>query len=324
MPPKRSSNRFLTRSFPSLLLAILLAGCARLGALSPSPASVEVSPTQAATGTPTLKPRYGDAGHTDLLGPPTLSATPSASPIPTTPTASPTPFPITFEAPTSEPGPPEAVIQIQSPGPLSRLISPFNVRALVPPGAGGRIRVDLNGEDGRLLVRKVLQFSAAPGRKVLLLTELDFEIAAVAETGRLSISVDDAAGRTTDLASVDLILLNGGISDPNPPGDFLAPLVIEEPPEETLIEGGQLVVTGLARPAGDQPLKVELIDGRNVIIGERLVAVAEGPAGEHRPFATEITYRVDETTRALLVVRERGERIPGTTQLVSIEVILAP
>jgi hypothetical protein len=175
-----------------------------------------------------------------------------------------------------------------------------------------------------LLVRKVLQFSASPGRKVLLLTELDFEISAVAEVGRLSISVDDTAGRITDLASVDLILLGSGVPDLNPAGDLLAPLVIDEPPPETVLEGGQLVVTGLARPASAQPLKVELIDGRNVIIGERLVAVAEGPAGEHRPFATEVTYRVEEITRALLVVRERGDRIPGTTQLISIEVILAP
>ena len=306
-----------------MLLAVLLAGCARLAALNPSPTAPEALPTQEATGTPTVE-LPTPTQHNPTSPPPALSATPSPSPVPTTPTTTPTPFPITFEAPTPEPGPPEAAIQIQSPGPLSRIVSPFNVRALVAPGSGGRIRVDLNGEDGRLLVRKVLQFSASPSRQVLLLTELDFEISAVAETGRLSISVDDAAGRTTDLASVDLILLSSGVPDQNPSGDLLAPLVIDEPAPETVIEGGQLVITGLARPASTQPLKVELIDRRNVIIGERLVAVAEGPAGEHRPFATEVTYRVEEVTRALLVVRERGDRIPGTTQLVSVEVILAP
>ncbi len=321
MPSNPTSQRLITRLFPFIFLTLLLAGCARLEVLSPSP---EVLPTRLDTVTPTLELPTATVETPSAPALPTHSATTTPGPIPTTPTVSPTPFPITFEAPTPEPGPPEAVIQILSPGPLSRVVSPFNVRAFVPPGAGGRIQVDLNGEDGRLLLRNVLQYSASPGRKVLLLTEIDFEIAAVAETGRLTISVDDAAGRTTDLASVDLILLSSGISDLNPPGDLLAPLVIEEPPAETRIEGGQLVVTGLARPASDQPLKVELIDGRNVIIGERLVAVAEGPAGEHRPFATELTYRVEETTRALLVIRERGERIPGTTHLVSLEIILAP
>ncbi len=322
MSPNRSSRHSLTRAF--LILAIFVVGCARLPGAIPPLDETETLPAQTATPAPTLEdPSPTVPAPTDMPSP-TGTATPSATPLPVSPTTTATPFPITFEAPTPEPGPPEAEIQIQSPGPLSKLVSPFNVRALLAPGAGGRIRVDLNGEDGRLLVRKLLQFSASPGRKVLVLTELDFEISAVAETGRLSISVDDAAGRTTDLASVDLILLSTGVPDVNPAGDLLAPLVIEEPAAETTIEGGKLVVTGLARPASAQPLKIELIDGRNVIIGERLVAVAEGPAGEHRPFATEITYRVEETTPALLVVRERGERIPGTTQLVSIPIILTP
>jgi hypothetical protein len=191
------------------------------------------------------------------------------------------------------------------------------------PGARGRIRLELFGEDGRLLVRKVLSFSLG-SRPVFLVNDLDFEIAAVAETGRLTISVDDIFGRTKELTSIEVILLNSGESDLNPHGDYLAPLVIDAPEPGDEISGGSLIVAGLARPSSDNPLKIEVLDRNGKIVGERLVAVAEGPPDEHRPFATEITYRVEHRTPVLLVVKERGDRVPGTVHLTSLELILNP
>jgi hypothetical protein len=181
----------------------------------------------------------------------------------------------------------------------------------------------LFGEDGRLMVRKVLSFSLGT-RPVFLVNDIEFEIAAVAETGRLSLSVDDIYGRTTELASVGLILLSSGETDLNPHGDYLAPLVFASPEAGDEIEGGSLVISGLARPENDNPLKIELLDRDGTIVGERLVAVATGPPDEHRPFATEITYRVDKRTPVLLVVKERGDRVPGTVHLTSMELILNP
>jgi hypothetical protein len=173
-------------------------------------------------------------------------------------------------------------------------------------------------------VRQVLVFNAPPRRKVSLSVEIDYEIAAVAETGQLRLSVDDAYGRTTDLASVNLILLSSGEADINPPGDLRAPIIIEAPEANSRIEGGEVIVSGLARPSTDQPLKIEIIDQSGKIIGERLAAVAESDEKDHRPFATSVSYRVDEPTRALLLVIERGERIPGPVHISSLEAVFSP
>jgi hypothetical protein len=202
--------------------------------------------------------------------------------------------------------------------------SPLRLRAFLAPGAGGRVQVELLGEDGRLLVRQVLVFSATPGIKITLFEELEFEIAAVAETGRLQVSTADRFGRTTQLESVELILLSIGGEDLNPPGDRLAPVVVETPRSSTLIQGGELVVSGLARPRSTQPLVLELSDEQGKILATRLVEVAGEGAADHRPFTTTLPYSVAEPTRALLTVRERDDRIPGNVHLTSLEVLLGP
>src|SRR5688572_26639954 len=46
-----------------------------------------------------------------------------------------------------------AEIQFISPGPLSSLVSPFNLQAIIVAGESERIQVDLLGEDGRVLQR---------------------------------------------------------------------------------------------------------------------------------------------------------------------------
>jgi hypothetical protein len=287
-------------------------------------------PAATATSAPPLEPS-NTATATEVI--PTVTPAPSATPTATlsptagTPTPTATPFPITLEPETPTPTPeglPLAAIQLFAPGPLSRLASPIRVQGYLVPGAGNRIRLELLGEDGRLLVRKLLVYPALPKSRVTLVEEIDFQIAAVAETARLSLSVDDIYGRVTDLASVEVILLSSGDSDLNPSGDLLAPIVVEEPVAEDEVSGGELLVTGLARPSGDQPLMIELISREGKVLGSRMAAVAPGDPGEHRPFAAAVPYQVSASTWALLVVRERGQRIPGTAQLVSLEILLRP
>jgi len=211
-----------------------------------------------------------------------------------------------------------------APGPLSRVVTPFRLSAVLVPGAAGRVHAALLGEDGRLLASTTEQFANRSGQRINFLTELDFEIEAVAETGTLTVSVDDRFGRTTDLASVEIILLAEGQSDINPPGDLLAPIVLLEPAAGSLASGGELMVTGLARPGSDGPLLLELITQDGTVVGARLAAVDPGPPGEHRPFLAIIPYTVSDTTQALLVVRERSDRFSGATQILSREVVLSP
>jgi hypothetical protein len=153
--------------------------------------------------------------------------------------------------------------------------------------------------------------------------DLEYEISAAAELGRLVISVEDPFGRLTDVNSVNLVLLSSGATELNAPNPWQT-IVIQEPVHKGLIQGGKLLVSGLARPSSDQPLRAALIaeDGR--VLGQRLAGVSITTPGEHGVFAAEVPYTVSELTQALLVVYEEGGSVSDIAHLASLPVLLTP
>ncbi len=250
---------------------------------------------------------------------PTRTRRPSITPTPTR-TRRPTRTPTITPTPTM----PFAAIQISAPGPMARLRSPIVLRASLKIASSNRVNVELSGEDGRLLVRKTLVYSAAAGTVVGVVQELDFEIAAVAETARLVISTADRYGRTVALASVDLILLSIGEEEPNPQGSFLEGLVLREPVENTLIQDGVLIASGLARPSADGMLLVELIDTHGRVVGYRQAALGAVDETGYAPFIVDVPYSVDAPTWVLLAASMNGERPGGIVHVSSLEVLLSP
>lgn len=220
---------------------------------------------------------------------------------------------------------PEAVIQIRNLGELSKAASPMPIDALLKPGKGGKVQIDLLGEDRRVLARliKDLPYTDREGR-ARLITKLDFEISAVAEAGRLVFSVFDEFERTTSVNSVPLILLSIGESDIVPPANMQETIVIEQPPARTLIQGGTLLAFGLSRPVSDGYLVAQLIaeDGR--IVGKR-VANSEPPKnGGYGTFVIEVPYTVSEPTAALLVIWQGEGSLSNIIHLSSVPVLLSP
>jgi hypothetical protein len=186
------------------------------------------------------------------------------------------------------------------------------------------VRLELLGEDGRLLVRKLLNYRTDVGR-VGLSEEMEFEISAVAETGRLQISSYDRFGRMVAFSSVDLILLSIGETDLNPSGPSIEPIVVQEPLPNKLIQGGKVIVSGLARVSSDQPLLIELIAADGSLTGYRQAGVTIDPEGGYTPFMVEVPYQVSEPTWVRLTVKEMSSgRIQGMIQLTSLEVLLSP
>jgi len=240
--------------------------------------------------------------------------------------ATPTPDSLLFtETPTPTPEIPNAEIEIRNLGPLSKVTSPLYLYAYLPTGAGGKVRVEIYGEDNRLLARQIRVISFVPvGARAVFTTDIDFEISAAAETARLKISIDDEYGRTVALNSVPLILLSIGEADIIPPLDVLAPIIIQEPRKKKLIQGGTVLVSGLARPESDQPLMVRLItkDGREV--GMRLAGVNVPENSRYGTFTVEVPYQVDRLTEVLLIVTEGASAINDVTHLTSREILLSP
>jgi len=307
----------------SLLFFVWLSGCS---AFSPS---AEL---------PTLIPQ--DQLPTVIAMTAEAMVTPSSTPEPT-PTITPTDVLLSddsdrssAESETTQPDPtdlnptsdspiPPAQIAIFNPGPLSKVVSPISLVAYVVPGADERARVELWGEDGRLMYRKIFNFttSAPQGR---IVTEFGFEIPGVAETGHLSIQTQDEYGRILALASIDLILLASGDADISLASDTLSPIVIQNPIEKELIFGDKMLIVGLVRTASDQPLLVEIVAADGRILGSRLAGVIPTEKGEHTPFATEISYQINAPTWVRVIVSERGGRLPGAVNVSTVEVLLSP
>jgi hypothetical protein len=277
---------------------------------------------------------------------PTFSVTPSASPTTTpspvssptdnVPTATPTLTPVpevqasaVVTAPlgaTNTPAPPipDARIQIYRLGELSKVISPLDVSARLTCGDGKVIRIELYGEDGRLLARDVRTYNKVPWDAARIGMPLDFEISAAAELGRVVISAEDSFGRLIEVNSMNLILLSQGITELNPSSGLQQRIIIQDPVEKTLIQGGKLIISGRARPEATQPLRVMLVaeDGR--ILGQRLAGVTILVPGDYGTFMAEVPYSVSEVTPALLTVFEEGGTISEISFLTSLKVVLAP
>ena len=337
----------LPTPIPTDYLPTAIALTARANAGSPQTLVEETPATSlvAVAGTPTLETQEAPTASATLasLAPsatPTITPTgPSATPYtlppsptmtrtlrPTrTPTLTRTPRPTRTPTVTPIPGIPNAEIEIRNLGPLSRVVSPLHVYLYLKPGAGGKVLIELLGEEERVLYREVRKIDFVPvGAWATFTLDIDFEIAATAEVGRLKISVNDAVGRTVTLNSVPLILLSVGDADIVPPQDVLAPIIIRQPRKKALIQGGKLVVSGLARPDNDQPLMVKLISDQGNEVGFRLVDVDPPGEGGYGAFAAEVPYTVSQPTQALMVVLEGGSSLADVIHLSSIDVLLSP
>ena len=174
------------------------------------------------------------------------------------------------------------------------------------------------------MMREVLSYQTVQNEWVSLGSDISYGINSVAENGRLQLSVEDEHGRIKSLSSVDLLLLSTGIQDLNQPLDQLEDIALESPRPNTLIQGGTMRVTGLARPHSTQPLMIELSTSDGRIVGTRQVTVTPLPENLYGEFAIDVPFNVDYTTRVRVQVWEPGDKIPGIVNLSSLEVILSP
>ena len=351
--------KWLGTFLTALLLAVLTAGCADLfSSKLPTPYPTDYIPTviamtlaagqpSAAQSTPdqttAAQETVPEAAALGSASPtlPQPSATPrplntvTDTPVPVTPTtsaanATPTRRPSPTPTLTPTPGIPNAAIQIASPGPLSRIVSPLQLTATLRSVPGGSFHVELwaeplqPGGEPRLLLREVTNFISNPSPWIFLDEALEFELSRVSELAELRVLTYDAYGRPVAAASVGLILLQLGENQLTPGVDAQEPLVIFEPTPNILIQGGTLIVTGMARPLDSQPLLIELVAADGSIAGVQQLFLTPDPAGEHITFAVEVAYSVASPTWTRLTISQSGVRIPGLRLLNSLEVLLSP
>ena len=248
-----------------------------------------------------------------------LALTPTVHPtdIPS-PTLSPTPQP-TFTQ-TTIPGHEPAAIQIFAPGPMSKVISPINLKMNIIAGESEKVQIDLYGEDGRLLTRNLKRVQIS-GKGVLQQIKVPFEIRAAAEVGRITVSTLDKAGRIQSLNSIHVLLLSSGSNEINPPGNPSEPVGVVSPLLEEPVSGGVLNVKGDVWPFNLNPFILELIDPANKSIGLRILTPDNL---DPQLMNTTIPYKVSQPTLARLTIRQDDDRISGLFYVYTQEVLLNP
>ncbi|MGW8250508.1 MAG: hypothetical protein ACWGO1_07680, partial [Anaerolineales bacterium] len=159
-----------------VLAGLALTGCSvLLGPELPTPIPTGQLPTvialtmQANSQPPAQPIGAGGEASVPVEGTPTPEATPSPTlPPPATPTftpAGPSATPYTLPpppTPTPTPELPNAAIEIRNLGAYSKVTSPLHVYAYLKPGAGGKVRSELIGEDERVLVRNIKLMDFVP------------------------------------------------------------------------------------------------------------------------------------------------------------------
>lgn len=227
---------------------------------------------------------------------------------------------------TLTPTPPFAQMRIQKPGPFSKVVSPFQIEAMVHPGEDGFVRIQIVGEDSRIISSQILNYTNDIKRRFWIAPKIDFAISGVAETARLELMALDQFARPMDIFTLDLILLKLGKNELTPAEISQEPYIIRYPPAEDVVRGGSVWISGLIRPVNANTITIELLNEKNEVIGQTIFQVA-APSGDlsHTPFAIEVPYQITETTPVRVVIYQKSDqRIPGIAHLSSFLLTLTP
>jgi hypothetical protein len=193
----------------------------------------------------------------------------------------------------------------------------------IAPRATGLTTVELFGEDGRLMARKILRSVNYNNQFDKVTEELPFETGAAAELGRLQISTKDSNGRLQALKSVHLMLLSVGTASITLPNYLRESVALFEPPVLHQETNGEVIIKGKMQVFNDLPVIIEIIDKKGQVLSSRVISV--GPAdGKYHEIDTSVPYQVARYTPVRLVIRQSDDRIPGPFYLYSQEIFLNP
>lgn len=301
--------------FRLLLIASLLGLAAGCASPASSPIPTPIPPEQL----PIVIAQTAEAANlaateTLIASLPTLA--PTNSPAPTL-TITPGPSPTA----TSIPGHDRAEIEISSPGPFSKVISPITLKMEITTGASEIVQVDLFGEDGRLITRLLKKNVPTSNNGIQQTIKVSFEIPGAAEVARLTVSTFDEFDRAQAVNSVRLLLLSSGENEITTPGNPSEPIRIFSPAKKDSASGGNLLVRGDVWPFSVEPISLELITPDGKSLGLRVLNIEQTAP---QLFETTIPYRVSEAITARLTIRQEDDRIPGVFYVYTQEVLLNP
>ncbi len=221
---------------------------------------------------------------------------------------------------------PAPMIMIESPGPLSKLITPILLQGSFNPGEDGMLYVELFSTEGSLVGRQVLDYKKMTYAKAYVTDSIPFDIDAAGTFARLVVSTRDKYERFSAVASVDLILLQMGSNIFTPPSIQEEPYVIQSPKTDEVIQGGVVRVYGVFKPVSNSPLLFQLTGPSREILGNNSFFFAPMTADQtYSVFVVDINYSVPSATDVRLSIYQNSDnRIPGIVWLTSEKITLSP
>ena len=270
----------------------LLSACSQLTESTPTPLPPNyISTVVALTG----QAAFATASAVAPLPIETPLPTETETPIPETP--------LPTVTPTFEPGFTDfAQVRFISPGPMSSLVSPIKLQVLIVSGQSEIVRVELLGEDGRVLQRGLERVKRDPNGGNYRSFDLAFEIRAVSEKGYIRISSKDDHGRIQVLNTMPVLLYSVGTNQINPVGNMIYERVMYEGlKNEDEVHGGVVNIKGRFWPFNTQPVFLELLLPNGEAISSR---VLDFKGVDTESFETTLPYKVTEPTLVRLSIHQ--------------------
>lgn len=219
-----------------------------------------------------------------------------------------------------------ALVQIESPGPGSKVHDFVWVRANVYPGDNGNVNILLTGEDGRVIASRELFYSNWQTGWLSIAEQIAFTPLAASETALLSVFTRDGYGRVIALTSVRFLMLQVGPEEIELPGFHGDPFVITDPVPSGVTGKGTLHVEGYAHLARANPVTVELIQTDGTILATQQMSIDPVLSGVgYTAFSTDVAYQITQRTPVRLTLRQESPEMNAvTTDLSSFIIYLDP
>lgn len=236
---------------------------------------------------------------------------------------------IPTETPTPEPGFTKyAELRFVSPGPMSSLISPVDLKLLLTAGKSDLVRVDLLGEDGRALYTDLIRVDHQNAGAYRTL-EVTFETRAVSEKGYFRLSTKDENKNLQSLNTMPVLLYSLGTTTLTLPGNLIYERALFEGLKNKAdVFGGEINIKGKYWPFNEQPVFLDLILADGKIITTRVLAFN---GIEPQLFETTLPYKVSAPTSARIAIHQDNPAILAADEALkkyiyyySIEVTLNP
>jgi len=253
--------------------------------------------------------------------------------LPPAPTSAPPPTdtaqPANTSAPPVEPSPTTAVerpeaIQIDQPGPGSRLTSPVLITGVADPTFEQTLAVTILNVDGAVVAESFTQINADVGQRGPFSVEAPYTLAQEQQGFIQIYAVSAKDGGITHLSSVGVLLLPGGSASIEPALERPEQIVILQPEMGALISGGSVHVAGFGVASFEQTFLIEVLDENGAVIGSTPVTVDAPDLGQPGAFSADIAYGIGGQTAGRVQVRDISPAHGDNTHLASVEVRLEP